>query len=41
MFVLENQSYLGEFESEFKKALACESGAQGVLFEEKTEGAFN
>jgi hypothetical protein len=29
----------GEFEAEFKKALARESGAQGVLFDEKkTEG---
>jgi hypothetical protein len=27
--------YLGEFEAEFKKALARESGAQGVLFDEK------
>jgi hypothetical protein len=26
------------FEAEFKKALARESGAQGVLFDEKTEG---
>jgi hypothetical protein len=31
----ENRSYLGEFEAEFKKALARESGAQGVLFDEK------
>jgi hypothetical protein len=32
-------SVLGEFEAEFKKALAHESGAQGVLFDEKkTEG---
>jgi hypothetical protein len=30
-----NLSYLGEFESEFKKALACEWGAQGILFDEK------
>jgi hypothetical protein len=37
-FALENRSYLGEFEAEFKKALACESGPQGVLFDEKTEG---
>jgi hypothetical protein len=29
---------LGEFKAEFKKALARESGAQGVLFDEKTEG---
>jgi hypothetical protein len=27
-----------EFEAEFKKALARESGDQGVLFDEKTEG---
>jgi hypothetical protein len=38
IFACENRSYLGEFESEFKKALARESGAQGVLFDEKTEG---
>jgi hypothetical protein len=25
-------------EAEFKKALACESGAQGILFDEKTKG---
>jgi hypothetical protein len=31
----ENRSYLGEFEAEFKKALVRESGAQGVLFDEK------
>jgi hypothetical protein len=31
----ENRSYLGEFEAEFKKAFARESGAQGVLFDEK------
>jgi hypothetical protein len=31
--------FLGEFEAEFKKALARESGAQGVFFDEKkTEG---
>jgi hypothetical protein len=36
IFAFENQSYLGEFEAEFKKAR--ESGAQGVLFDEKTEG---
>jgi hypothetical protein len=29
------RSYLGEFEAEFKKPLARESGAQGVLFDEK------
>jgi hypothetical protein len=34
---LENRSYLGEFEAEFKKALARESGAQGVLFDEKNQ----
>jgi hypothetical protein len=38
IFAFENRSYLGEFEAEFKKALARESGAQGVLFDEKTEG---
>jgi hypothetical protein len=37
-FAFENRSHLGEFEAEFKKALARESGAQGVLFDEKTEG---
>jgi hypothetical protein len=30
-----NRSYLGELEAEFKKALARESGAQGILFDEK------
>jgi hypothetical protein len=34
-FSFENRSYLGEFEAEFKRALARESGAQGVLFDEK------
>jgi hypothetical protein len=29
---------LFKFKGEFKKALACESGTQGVLFDEKTEG---
>jgi hypothetical protein len=29
IFVSENQSYLGEFEAEFKKALAWESEAKG------------
>jgi hypothetical protein len=39
IFAFENRSYLGEFEAEFKKALARESGSQGVLFDEKkTEG---
>jgi hypothetical protein len=28
-------AYLGEFEAEFKKDLPCESGTQGVLFDEK------
>jgi hypothetical protein len=37
LFAFENRSYL-EFEAEFKKALALELGAQGVLFDEKTEG---
>jgi hypothetical protein len=36
IFAFENRSYLGEFEAEIKKALARESGAQGVLFDEKT-----
>jgi hypothetical protein len=35
IFAFENRSYLGEFEAEFKKALARESRAQGVLFDEK------
>jgi hypothetical protein len=30
-----NLPYLGEFEAEFTKALARESGAQVVLFDEK------
>jgi hypothetical protein len=29
IFAFKNQ-YLGEFEAEFQKALACEAGAQGV-----------
>jgi hypothetical protein len=33
--VFENRSYLGE--AEFKKALARESRAQGILFDEKTK----
>jgi hypothetical protein len=35
IFAFENQSYLDKFEAEFKKTLARESGAQGVLFDEK------
>jgi hypothetical protein len=35
ILAFENRSYLGEFEAEFKKALARKSGAQGVLFDEK------
>jgi hypothetical protein len=35
IFVFENRSYLGEFDAEFKKALAHVSGAQEVLFDEK------
>jgi hypothetical protein len=31
----EKRSHRGKFEAEFKKALARESGAQGVLFDEK------
>jgi hypothetical protein len=30
-FCVQNRSYLGEFEAEFKKALARESGAQGGI----------
>jgi hypothetical protein len=37
IFAFENRSYLGEFEAEFKKALGREPGAQGILFDEKTE----
>jgi hypothetical protein len=37
-FCVQNRSNLGKFGAEFKKALARESGAQGVLFDEKTEG---
>jgi hypothetical protein len=36
--MLPNITYLCEFETEFKKALARESRAQGVLFDEKTDG---
>jgi hypothetical protein len=35
IFSFENRSYLGEFEAEFEKASARESGSQGVLFDEK------
>jgi hypothetical protein len=38
-FAFENRSYLGEFEAKFKKGLARESGAQGVLFDEKNRGS--
>jgi hypothetical protein len=38
IFTFENRSYHGEFEAEFKKTLTRESGAQGVLVDEKTEG---
>jgi hypothetical protein len=37
IFASENRVYLGEFEAEFKKGLARESGAQGVLFDEKNQ----
>jgi hypothetical protein len=37
IFPFENRSYLGEFEEEFKKALASESVAQGVLVDEKKQ----
>jgi hypothetical protein len=33
--LVENQSYLGEFDAEFQKALACEAGAQGLLLDKK------
>jgi hypothetical protein len=33
------KSYLDEFKAEFKKASAIESGAQGVLFDEKNQGS--
>jgi hypothetical protein len=39
IFVFENRSYLGEFEAEFRKAFARESGAQEVLFDEKNRGS--
>jgi hypothetical protein len=39
IFSFENRSYLGEFEAEFKKALARESRAQEVLFDEKNRGS--
>jgi hypothetical protein len=39
IFAFENRSYLGEFEAEFKKDLAPESGAQGVLFDDKNRGS--
>jgi hypothetical protein len=39
IFAFKNRSYLGEFEAEFKKALARESGAQGILFDEKNRGS--
>jgi hypothetical protein len=35
ILAFENLSSLGEFEAEFKKTLARESGATGVLFDEK------
>jgi hypothetical protein len=34
-FAFENRSYLGDFDAEFKKVVARESGTQGVLFDEK------
>jgi hypothetical protein len=36
-FAFENRSYLGEFKAEFKKALALETGAHGILFDEKNQ----
>jgi hypothetical protein len=38
IFAFENPSYLVEFEAEFKKALALESGAQGYYLMKKTKG---
>jgi hypothetical protein len=38
IFAFENRSYIGEFEAEFKKALARESGAQGYCLMKKTDG---
>jgi hypothetical protein len=35
IFAFENRSYLCEFDAEFKKTVDPESGAQGVLFDEK------
>jgi hypothetical protein len=35
IFAFENRAYLGEFEAGFKKALSCESGPEGVLFDGK------
>jgi hypothetical protein len=32
-------TYLGEFDEKFNKALPRESGAQGVLFDEKKRGS--
>jgi hypothetical protein len=37
-FAFENRSYLGQFEAEFKKALARESGARGYCLMKKTGG---
>jgi hypothetical protein len=34
IFAFENRSYLGKFKAEFKKALALETGAHGILFDE-------
>jgi hypothetical protein len=39
IFAFENRSHLGDFEAEFKKALARESGDQGILFDEKNRGS--
>jgi hypothetical protein len=37
IFAFENRSYLGEFEAEFKKALARESGAKKWGGKQKVE----
>jgi hypothetical protein len=39
IFAFENQSNLGKFAAEFKKALSRESGAELVVFDEKNRGS--
>jgi hypothetical protein len=38
-FLRSKIDHIGEFEAEFKKALARESVAQGILFDEKNRGS--